>query len=197
MIRLDHVALAVPRFEAAMPLVVGTLGGAPVDGGPGNGFRGAQWRFAGGGRLEVLEPADGDDFLRRFLEARGAGLHHATFIVPDFAKAIEHAQTLGFRVVRADESKPSWKEAFLHPKSALGIVVQLAESNPGLGGDTWSAEFPFPPSPPPLEPPVRLVGLRMRVRSIERARTLFVDLLGGTRLSDASDVVFHWPDSPL
>ena len=71
-----------------MPWLVGELGGAPFAAGPGLGFRFWQLAFARGGLIEVLEP-DGppDGFLHRFLAARGPGIHHVTFKVPDLRAA--------------------------------------------------------------------------------------------------------------
>lgn len=199
MYELDHVAIAVFRMIDAMPLVA-ELGGEPVDGGPGVGFVGAQWRFAGGGRLEVLEPAGpSGGFLHRFLDARGPGVHHVTFKVPNLGAAAARARELGYSVVGFDDSNPRWKEAFLHPKSASGIVVQFAESHPELGeGGDWSADFPFPTSPPRATPAVTLVGIRLSVRRDEHALRLWSELLGGDATRDDRErYVFRWPKAPL
>lgn len=197
-IRLDHIAVAVHRLSDATSTIVGLLGGAPAEGGPGRGFRGAQWRFDGGGRLEVLEPVGPPDgFLYRFLAAHGPRVHHATFIVPELRAAADRARALGFDVVGYEDSKPWWKEAFLHPKKALGIVVQLAESHTDIPGDSWTKDFPFPAASPAAVPPVRLVGVRLSARSLEAAERQFGTLLGGTCRETAGGVAYHWDDSPL
>src|SRR5215813_8639430 len=116
------------RMADAPAVLVGQLGGAPAHGGSSPRYRFGQWRFEGGGRVEVLEPAGRDGFLARFLEARGAGIHHVTFRVPSLADACARARARGYDIVGRDESDPEWKEAFLHPKQALGIVVQFAET---------------------------------------------------------------------
>src|SRR3990172_7853072 len=159
--QLDHVAIGVADAALAPPFLVGVLGGRRHDAGPGAGFRWWQWRFAGGGVIEILEP-DGPPggFLHRFLAARGPGVHHVTFKVADLALAAERARAHGYEVVGYDDSCPGWRECFLHPKQAQGIVVQLAESDP-------AAELPpgmpregsFPPEPPMAAQPVELVGL--------------------------------------
>ena len=63
-----------------------------------------------------------------FSIAAGPGPHHVTFKVPDIAAAIDDSRGRGLRPVGVDLSDPGWKEAFLHPKDAPGIVVQLAEA---------------------------------------------------------------------
>lgn len=180
---LDHVALGAARIADAAPFVAGVLGGEEYGGGgPGPGFRFFQWSFAGGGRLEVLEPAGPPGgFLHRFLERRGPGIHHVTFKVPSLATAAERARAVGYEIVGFDDEDPSWKECFLHPKQAQGIVVQLAEEHPRPDGDdppTWP-RIELPPRPVDAPPPVRLLALRLAARDTDAARRLWQTLLGG------------------
>jgi len=194
-IRFDHIAIALPGLADAVPVLVGALGGLPDAGAvsPSRGFRWGCWRFAGGGRVEILEPLGADSFLRRYLAERGPSIHHVTFKVPGLIEACERAEACGFKIVGYDDSDPSWKEAFLHPKQALGIVVQLGE--PARGGeDPRRSPPPALPDPPP---PVTILGLRMRARSRERAMTLWERVLQGACAEDAGgELVFRWP-SPM
>jgi methylmalonyl-CoA/ethylmalonyl-CoA epimerase len=193
---LDHIAIAVARMADAPAVLVGALGGVPTgDGGASGAYTWAQWRFAGGGRLEVLEPLGADGFLHRFLAARGPGIHHVTFKVPSLAQACARAVAHGYRIVGHDDSDPDWAEAFLHPKEALGIVVQLAEAR--APGGVARAPFPAPPGPPAPPPPVTLVGLRTRARSAERAETQWGRVLQGRRGQAGGSLVYRWPGSPL
>src|SRR3989442_1449503 len=91
-IRFDHIAIAVPRIAEATPFLVGELGGVPAYGAPAGAYRFGQWRFDGGGRLEILEPLGEDGFLHRFLARHGPGIHHVTFRVPRLREACERAQ---------------------------------------------------------------------------------------------------------
>jgi len=192
--RLDHIALAVPRMADATATLVGELGGLPHHGGTSGAYRFGQWRFAGGGRLEVLEPRGADGFLHRFLAQRGPGVHHVTFMVADLDAACARARARGYRIVGYDGADPEWREAFLHPKEAQGIVVQLAESRAGAGG-------PGPWTPPPAPPPARAVtvlGLRLRARSRAHALAQWGVVLAG-RVEDTApdEVTVRWPESPM
>src|SRR5713226_3555188 len=127
-IRFDHIAIGVTRIAEVPAFLVGTLGGVARYGRSiGGAFIWTVWRFEGGGRIEILEPRGDDGFLHRFLAQRGPGIHHVTFRVPSLRAACERAEARGSSVVGYDDSDPSWMEAFLHPREALGIVVQFAE----------------------------------------------------------------------
>lgn len=192
-IRLDHVAIGMARIADAPAVLVSVLGGVPESGGPGPGFTFGCWRYAGGGRIEVIEPRGADGFLHRFLGQRGPGIHHVTFKVESLTRACDRAEAHGYRVVGRDESDPRWRVAYLHPKEALGLVVQLAQ--PGAGGPKAREAPPAPPGVPP--PPVTVLGLRTRARSAERARTQWASALGGAGETAGDALVFRWPASPM
>ena len=195
--RLDHVAIGVPRAADAMPWLVGELGGTPFAAGPGPGFRFWQLAFVRGGLIEVLEPeGPPDGFLHRFLAARGLGIHHVTFKVPDLRAAIERAARFDYPVVGVSELHPAWKEAFLHPKLAQGIVVQLAESHPELEPEEWSAP-PFPAAPAPAREQADVRAVRLSAANEGDARRQWQELLGAQCEADPHGLVFRWPDSPL
>jgi methylmalonyl-CoA/ethylmalonyl-CoA epimerase len=190
----DHIAIAVARMADAPEFLVGTLGGVPDFGWETGAYRFGQWTYDGGGRIEVLEPLGADSFLHRFLATRGPGVHHVTFKVPSLPAACERVKARGYTVVGYSDRNRHWKEAFLHPKDALGVVVQIVESDGTRPPGPWQA----PPGPAHPPPPVAVLGLRTRARSAERARTQWGDLLGGALVEDgASRLVYGWTESPM
>ncbi len=128
--RFDHVSVAVHDIDIAQALV-DLLGGRHIGGGHSHAedFRWIQFDLPGQGRLELISPdvEDPNNFLNRYLAEHGEGLHHLTFKVTDIHKAVERARTLGFTVVGFDDTQDDWKEAFVHPASAHGVLIQLAE----------------------------------------------------------------------
>ena len=179
----------------APDFLVGVLGGTPAFGASAEAYRFGHWRFAGGGRLEILEPTGHDGFLHRFLARHGPGVHHVTFKVPSLRRACQRAEERGYQIVGYDDSNPAWQEAFLHPRQALGLVVQLAESSGGGGG---TPGFALPSGPPDPPPPVTVVGLRLRARSRERAVMQWQEVLRGQAGHDASGaLIYRWPRSAL
>lgn len=129
MITFDHVAVAVRRIADATTLVEDLLGGVPGEGGEGRGFTFQQWTVPGG-TIEALEPRGDDSFLHRFLDGRGEGLHHITFKVQDLPQWAARFRAAGYRVVGENYDNPAWREIFIHPKSAHGVLIQLAETLP-------------------------------------------------------------------
>ena len=124
--RLDHVAWAVHDIPTALPLVE-LLGGRFYQGAdhPRNMFRWVQFHLPQG-VLELMSPLGEESFLHRFLERRGEGLHHLTFEVEDLSDAVGQAEQRGFEVTGLHFSD-HWNEAFLHPRSTNGVLIQLAQ----------------------------------------------------------------------
>ena len=195
--KLDHIAIGARRIEDAADLLIRRLGGRPHAGGPGIEFRGCQWEFKGGGRIEVIEPeGPPGGFLHRFIEARGPGVHHITFKVPDIYVAADLARAHGYAVVGFNDAFEGWKEMFLHPRQARGVVVQIAQSDPAVD-DSWGPDFPFPTVDDAIPEPVRVLGVRLTTHSLADSRSQWEGLLGGRCEERASKLIFAWPASPL
>jgi len=127
---LDHTAVAVHDLQAALPLYRDLLGGAPsgYERISSKGFAWMSLRYPNGSQVELLVPT-GPGFLQDFLARRGEGAHHMTFIVRDLRVAVERAKAAGLRIVDEDYREPRLQEAFISPRSAVGTIVQLAQTN--------------------------------------------------------------------
>ncbi len=172
----DHVALALADRRPFLEVFAGDLGGRWVGGADTlGGFSFSQLRYANGMKVEALEPLlPGSDFLVRFLAATGPGPHHLTFKVPDLSAAVELAAAAGYAPLGVSIDDDRWHEAFLHPREASGIVVQLA----------WSAGELHKPPPAWLPAsrvaaPAELVHVALAVADLDGALRLFKGLLGG------------------
>jgi methylmalonyl-CoA/ethylmalonyl-CoA epimerase len=196
---LDHVAVAVEQRADAWPRFIVDLGGTWWSHGPGIGFAFCQLAYANAMRVEILKPdnVEHNDFLRRFLDRNGPGVHHLTFKVPDIERALTEAEAAGCPPVSVNLDDPEWKEAFLHPRSALGVVVQLAQEAPAPAGDWRTA----PPGglPAPQHPQAALVHVAHAVAALDDGLRLFEGLLGGRREDEGRDanrnrwVDLAWP----
>jgi len=191
-IDLDHVALAVERWEQHWPRFRTELGGEWVahdDDSAAPGFAAQQLRYRNGMKVELLKPAnvEQNDFLRRFLDRNGPGPHHLTFKVGDIVQALETAEASGYRPVNVNLAWDDWKEAFLHPKDIPGVVVQLAQST-----GTWEtapvAGFPGTD----LARPAVLDRVVHAVADIDEGLRLFEGLLRGERVDKGDDDLGTW-----
>lgn len=181
---LDHVAVAAEHVALVWPRYAGDLGGTWKGGGGSPGFYSAQVAYADGMKVEALHPerTDESDFLRRFLDQHGPGPHHLTFKVPDLAAAIDQVRSAGITPVGIDTSDPGWMEAFLHPRAAQGIVVQLAQAAGEWEAEDQPADFPAPR----VARPATLLRVVHAVADLDAGRRLFADLLGGMIVADGS-----------
>lgn len=131
--KFDHTAVAASRIRDLLPIYADLLGGTFVNGGdnPRVGYRALQLEYPGGGRVELMEPLPGSTFFDRFF-ASGGGVHHLTFKVDDIERSVRLLVDAGFTATALHLDDEDWKEVFLHPKEAFGVLVQLAQAGPGF-----------------------------------------------------------------
>jgi len=127
---IDHVGIAVKSIDEAKKFWVDTLGMklSRIEEVPDQKVRVAILE-AGGTTIELLEPTSPDSPIQRFIEKRGEGLHHLTLQTDNLAERLKKLKTDGVNLI---DEKPrigagGTKIAFLHPKSAYGVLVELCE----------------------------------------------------------------------
>lgn len=88
-------------------------------------------------RIELLEPTGSDSPVAKFLEKRGAGIHHIAVRVDDIRATIERLKAQGARLI--DESPRvgagGCLVAFVHPSSAGGVLLELVEHTDSVVND--------------------------------------------------------------
>ncbi|MGS2642118.1 VOC family protein [Streptosporangium sp. LJ11] len=130
----DHTAVAAPRIRDLLPVYRDLLGGTFHRGGDNQlgGYRAMQLTYPGGGKIELMEPLEGSTFFDSFFElTRGrGGVHHLNFHVVDIDLAVSLLTERGYRLHGLNLGDPRWREVFLHPKEAHGVLVQLAQPGP-------------------------------------------------------------------
>lgn len=84
---------------------------------------------AGETKLELLEPMSADSTIAKFIEKRGEGIHHVALGVESIEERIAEMKEQGIRMI--DEApRPGAGGAdiaFMHPKAAHGVLVELCE----------------------------------------------------------------------
>ena len=143
--RIDHVSIAVREndYERAVHFFQDVLGAIPGVGLDDERLK-FFWHIYSLGdlsRLEIMKPTAGGSFLDGFLRDTPGGVHHLTLETPDIEKAKilldeHHIPWFGFH-----DLGELWKELFIHPKHAFGVLIQIAQFTP----DDWlsrSVKFP-------------------------------------------------------
>ena len=89
-----------------------------------------------GGAVELIRPLDPDGAIARFLESRGEGLHHVAFEVGDLDATLAELRGRGAELIdeRPRPGLGGHLVAFVHPRSANGVLTELVQAGPGLGG---------------------------------------------------------------
>jgi methylmalonyl-CoA/ethylmalonyl-CoA epimerase len=126
--RVSHIGIAVQALTESIPFFRDVLGLEGVVLNDSDGARIAGFR-AGEVLVELLEPADHDSPIARFVAKRGAGLHHVCFSVDDLDATLERCRTAGIQLID-DEPRvgaEGKRIAFLHPRSTGGVLVELSD----------------------------------------------------------------------
>jgi methylmalonyl-CoA/ethylmalonyl-CoA epimerase len=129
----DHAAHASHSIRGMLQLYADQLGGEFLYGGDNLrvGFRGVVLGYPGGGKVELLEPLPGSSFFDSFFTRNPlGGLHHLTFRVADLADSVARASSAGFTLVGENHDEDEWREVFVHPRAAHGVLIQFVQSPP-------------------------------------------------------------------
>ena len=80
-------------------------------------------------RLELIKGTNSESPITKFIEKRGEGLHHICFEVEDLESSKQALSSQGFQFIEQVSEKGAGgsKVAFIHPKSAGGILMELVE----------------------------------------------------------------------
>jgi methylmalonyl-CoA/ethylmalonyl-CoA epimerase len=127
---IDHVGIAVKSINEAKKFWVDTLGLklSHIEEVPEQKARVAVLKV-GETTIELVEPTSADSPIQRFIEKRGEGLHHLTLQTDHLAERLKSLKDANVALI---DEKPRLgasgaKIAFLHPKSAHGVLVELCE----------------------------------------------------------------------
>jgi len=80
-------------------------------------------------RIELLEPTSEDSPIARFIDKKGAGIHHLALATDDVVNEIKSAEDEGLRLIDK-VPRPGAHDAsiaFLHPKAMAGVLLELCQ----------------------------------------------------------------------
>src|SRR6266478_2026029 len=127
---IDHIGIAVKSIDEAKKFWVETLGLklSHIEEVPEQKVRVAMLK-AGEMTIELLEPTSPDSPIHRFIEKRGEGLHHLTLGTDNLIEQLKKLKSVNVNLIDEQPRLGAGgsKIAFLHPKSAHGVLVELCE----------------------------------------------------------------------
>jgi methylmalonyl-CoA/ethylmalonyl-CoA epimerase len=129
--RIDHVAIVVENLGKALGFFQEILG-LELAGTAHEPEQRVTVAFmpVGDSEVELLEPVDAESGVARFLQKRGEGLHHICFEVTDIEAALARLKAAGVELINEEPVTNSrgWRLAFVHPKAAHGVLIELYEA---------------------------------------------------------------------
>lgn len=132
--RIDHVGLAVEDLDAAVAHHE-ELYGARVVHREEIASDGVEEALitVGDSYIQLVAPTTADSPVRKFLDRKGEGLHHVGYRVDDVAATLARLRSDGVATIDAAPRPGSrgTTVAFLHPRSAMGVLVELVQAPPG------------------------------------------------------------------
>jgi len=130
-LRVNHIAIVVPEIDSALNFWQEALGlqlehveeiseqetvvaMLPV----------------GESEVELVQPTSETSGMAKYMAKRGPGLHHICFEVDDIEATQSELKAKGLRLINEEPiiGASGKKVAFIHPKSASGVLVELSQS---------------------------------------------------------------------
>jgi methylmalonyl-CoA/ethylmalonyl-CoA epimerase len=126
--KVEHIGIAVKSLSISIPLFEKLLNSAcyKTEGVESEKVNTAFFR-AGETKIELLESADPEGVIAKFIGKKGEGLHHIAFDVKDIQAEMDRLKNEGF-VLLNETPKPGADNklvCFLHPKHTNGVLIEL------------------------------------------------------------------------
>ncbi|HET9495444.1 MAG TPA: methylmalonyl-CoA epimerase [Chloroflexia bacterium] len=131
-VRINHIGLATSSIDEAFRVFSDGLGLRMDDTEevPSDAVR-VTFSPLGESRFEFLEPIGENGPVQKFLEKRGPGIHHICLEVEDLPGMLERLREHNVELID-HEPRPGAHGsmvAFVHPRSANGVLIELVESS--------------------------------------------------------------------
>ena len=128
--RIDHVGVAVEDLDAAIALYEGAFG-MPLVHRETVEEQGVEAVLldVGDGHVELLSPLGPETPVGKFLDRKGAGLHHVAYAVSDIERTLAELKENGVELIDAEPRTGirDSRVAFLHPRSTGGVLTEIVQ----------------------------------------------------------------------
>ncbi|MCL4112842.1 UNVERIFIED_CONTAM: hypothetical protein GTU68_005527 [Idotea baltica] len=131
--KIEHLGVAVKNLEASNLLFEKLLGTAhyKIEEVASEAVRTSFFK-SGPNKIELLEATSNESAIAKFIEKKGEGVHHVAFAVTDIVAEMARLKKEGFTLLNDVPKKGADNKlvAFIHPKSANGILIELCQEAP-------------------------------------------------------------------
>ncbi|NLX08972.1 MAG: methylmalonyl-CoA epimerase [Chloroflexi bacterium] len=128
--RINHIAIVVEDLQAALGFWRDALG-LPLHKTEENPGEDVNIAFLplGESEIELLQPMSAESGIGKYLAKKGQGMHHVCVEVDDIEATIARLREHGIELINDTPKvrEEGTRYAFVHPKSAHGVLVELYE----------------------------------------------------------------------
>ena len=126
--KIEHIGIAVKNLDEAEALYSGLLGVASYkrEAVESEGVL-TSFFMAGPNKIELLQAANPDSPIAKFIEKKGEGMHHVAYEVEDIEAEMERLRREGYVLLNDEPKKGADNKmiCFIHPKSTHGVLTEL------------------------------------------------------------------------
>jgi methylmalonyl-CoA/ethylmalonyl-CoA epimerase len=128
--KIEHIGIAVPDLEIAIPLYEKLLN-TPCYKREIVASERVETAFfqSGPNKVELLQSTDPEGVIAQFIQKKGAGIHHIAFEVADIRAEMDRLRSAGFILLNEEPKRGAdhkWV-CFIHPKSTGGVLMELCQ----------------------------------------------------------------------
>ena len=127
--KLDHIGIVVRDIAAALQVYQIALG-LPLQETVELAAEQVKVAFLpiGESNIELVQPTGDDTGVAKYLAKRGEGIHHICIQVEDIDAALAQLEAHDVQLIdREPRQGAHGRVAFIHPKGAHGVLVELVE----------------------------------------------------------------------
>ena len=130
--RIAHIGIAVKDLKKSIELYSTLFGTKPIHAEHvgEQQVNSAVFSF-GGTSIELLESTAPESPIAKFIEKRGEGMHHVSFVVDDIVEELARLKKAGFQLIDEHPRKgaDNYLVAFVHPKSSNGVLIEISQKS--------------------------------------------------------------------
>ena len=129
--KVEHIGIAVKNLQTSIPLFEKLLGSPCYKTEKINSEEvNTAFFLQQNAKSDLLESTNPEGIIAKFIDKKGAGMHHIAFEVPNIIEEMERLKKEGFTLLN-DSPKigadNKWV-CFVHPKETNGVLIELCQS---------------------------------------------------------------------